>query len=470
MTSILWLRRDLRLRDLPALGAAHESSGGSTGGVLPVFVLDPALLATAGPVRTTGLHEALTAVAEAYDGALVVRVGHPVDVIPALAGEVGATSVHISADAAPYGRRRDAAVRSALEAGGSALVATGSPYAVTPGRVRTGAGEPYQVFTPFSRAWREHGWRAPAPVPTGLRWTRGVDGEPLAAALGSVTATVAAPAAGRTGWPIGEEAALAHWYGFLAAGLTGYREHRDRPALDATSRLSAALKYGTVHPRTLLADIAAHPDGRGAGATAYVTELAWREFYADVLWHHPSSAWADLRLGLGALAYEDPVTDPRVAAGFEAWRTGRTGYPFVDAGMRQLLREGWMHNRVRMVAASFLAKDLHLWWGHGARHFLDHLLDGDVASNSHGWQWTAGTGTDAAPYFRVFNPVLQGERFDPDGAYVRRWVPELAHLAGAHAHQPWKAADGYAHGYPHRVIDHGAERRVALARYQAARG
>ena len=153
-----------------------------------------------------------------------------------------------------------------------------------------------------------------------------------------------------------------------------------------------------------------------------------------------------------------------------AWQQGRTGFPLVDAGMRQLLATGWMHNRVRMVAASFLTKDLHVWWPAGARWFLDHLIDGDLASNTHGWQWIAGTGTDAAPYFRVFNPVLQGLRFDPEGHYVRRWVPELAHLSGATAHEPWAVEGGYAHGYPERIVDHGAERREALARYAEVRG
>ena len=215
-----------------------------------------------------------------------------------------------------------------------------------------------------------------------------------------------------------------------------------------------------LHPRTLLADLAGQ---RGKGVTTYENELAWREFYADVLWHTPRSAWHDLRPGLAGMRYDEP------ADAIEAWKAGRTGYPIVDAGMRQLLAQGWMHNRLRMVTASFLTKDLHVWWGVGARHFLEHLVDGDIASNNHGWQWVAGTGTDASPYVRVFNPVTQGLRFDPDGDYVRRWVPELAHLPGASAHEPWDAADGYAHGYPERIIDHAAERLEALARLEATK-
>ena len=215
-----------------------------------------------------------------------------------------------------------------------------------------------------------------------------------------------------------------------------------------------------MHPRTLLADL----DGRTDPASArFVTELAWREFYADVLHHNPGTLTHDLRPELSALDYDEP--DDRL----DAWKEGRTGFPIVDAGMRQLLAEGWIHNRVRMITASFLTKDLHLWWPIGASHFLEHLIDGDLASNAHGWQWTAGTGTDASPYFRVFNPITQGERFDPHGDYVRRWIPELAHIPGAVVHQPWTHPLGHTQGYPAPIVDHAHERLVALDRYQATR-
>lgn len=459
MTAILWLRRDLRLNDLPALTAAHEAG---TGTVLPVFVVDPTLVRTAGAVRLTCLQDALANAAAAYDGALVLRNGRPEDVLPALVREVGATSIHMSAETTPYGRRRDAAVEQRLPAG-VPLVATGSPYAVTPGRVLTGSGTPYKVFTPFSRAWRDHGWRRPATVPSGVRWHRGPQSEPWPAATREAPA--AADESRVTLPPVGEQAALDRWHAFLEDGLAGYRDERDRPDLSSTSQMSVHLKYGTIHPRTMLADVAAHSAARTPGATTFVTELAWREFYADVLWHQPASAWADLRPDLGAMRYDDPRSPV-----FSAWTQGRTGYPFVDAGMRQLRAEGWMHNRVRMVVASFLVKDLHLWWGHGARYFLDHLRDGDVASNNHGWQWVAGTGTDASPYFRIFNPVSQGEKFDPDGDYVRRYVPELAHVAGRAVHRPWAVPGGLDHGYPQPVVDHATERVEALERYAAARG
>jgi deoxyribodipyrimidine photo-lyase len=256
----------------------------------------------------------------------------------------------------------------------------------------------------------------------------------------------------------GEVAARERWEAFASDALDRYHETRDHPALDGTSSLSAALKFGEIHPRTLLDGLARR---RGRGADLFEAELAWREFYADVLWHRPDTAREYLRPEFAGLRHDDP------GERFTAWKRGETGFPFVDAGMRQLLAEGWMHNRLRMVVASFLVKDLHIEWQHGARWFMRRLRDGDLASNSHGWQWTAGCGTDAAPYFRVFNPVSQGLRFDPDGEYVRRHVPELGHLPGRAAHEPWKQADGYAQGYPERIVDHAVERAEALARYAA---
>ena len=324
-----------------------------------------------------------------------------------------------------------------------------------PGLVVKGSGDPYHVFTPFAKAWRRHCWPEPAQRPARITWAR-----PRVAS----DAVPEPPGGARV--EAGEAAARTRWRAFVEDRLHAYADERDRPDLDTTSRMSAPLKYGEMHPRTMLADIAAHDGSRSTGATAYVAELAWREFYADILWHYPGSAWHDLRPELARLPYDSgPETDRLV----DAWRAGRTGYPIVDAGMRQLRAEGWMHNRLRMVTASFLTKDLHVWWPVGARHFLDHLVDGDIASNNHGWQWVAGTGTDAAPYFRVFNPVVQGRRFDPDGEYVRRWVPELRRLPGADAHEPWRHADGYAEGYPERVVDHDEERREALTRYERAR-
>lgn len=482
VTSVLWFRRDLRLADHPALLAAHaaagedgEGKGGS--GVVPLFVVDPALWEPAGPTRRAWLVRSLRALDASLGGTtrrpvLVVRHGDPAVVVPALAREVGATSVHVTADAGPYGRRRDDAVAAALADADGRLVRTGTPYAVGPGTVTNGSGDPYKVFTPFFKAWARHGWPAPAASPPqDVEW----HGAGRSASRGAPSTEPLPDEPDLEGLElpeVGEQAALARWHAFLAGevdggGVTEYADRRDRPGVDGTTSMSAHLKYGEIHPRTMLADLSHR---RGAGADTLRSELGWREFYADVLWHRPESAREYLRPEYAGMRYADPARTKTAREHLEAWQEGRTGYPFVDAGMRQLRATGWVHNRVRMVVASFLVKDLHVEWQHGARWFMRWLRDGDLASNQHGWQWVAGSGTDAAPYFRVFNPVSQGEKFDPDGTYVRRFVPELAHLAGKAAHAPWDVLDGYAHGYPERIVDHAAERVEALARYAEIRG
>lgn len=468
MTSVLWLRRDLRRHDHPALLAAAAD-----GRVAPLVVIDPRLWAAAGPVRRAWYAASVRAAAGAYGGRLSVRLGDPRVVVPAFASGVGAGSVHVSRESTPAGSRRDAAVAALLTAAGVRWVETGTPYAVGPGLVTKADGTAYQVFTPFRRAWAAHGWPAPAGEPERLEFVDGgaqgaaaaLDADAGRAAEAALDAALAEP--GLPHLPeVGEEAALTRWRAFLDGGLAAYGTDRDRADLDATSGLSPYLKVGAIHPRTLLADLAERRGavpGEGESLERFVSELAWREFYADVLWRHPGSAWRDLKPALAGLRYDAP--EDAIAA----WQAGQTGYPIVDAGMRQLRATGWMHNRVRMITASFLTKDLHVWWPVGARFFLDHLIDGDLASNSHGWQWVAGTGTDASPYVRVFNPVTQGRRFDPRGEYVRRWVPELRHVGGAAVHEPWEVPDGYAAGYPARLVDHAAERAEALRRFAAAR-
>jgi deoxyribodipyrimidine photo-lyase len=448
MTSIMWFRRDLRLRDHPALRRAADH-----GEVLGLFVLDPALWTGAGPARRAWLAATLRSLDESMGGRLCVRVGTPASLVPLMAERVGADQVHVTNDFTPYGRARDRTVVEALPDDVEG-VATGTPYAVAPGTVVNGSGSPYKVFTPYSRAWRSHGWDDPLPAPRKVAWVESEDDQRVDAMLDKALRD--AP----DGMPTpGEDAAWRRFRAFLDRDVDGYDDLRNDPGADRTSRLSPYLKYGVLHPRQLLAETASR---RSTGATTFENELAWRDFYADVLFCNPDSAWTDLN-DVAGLTYDEP-TDA-----IEAWKGGTTGYPIVDAGMRQLLSEGWMHNRVRMITASFLTKDLHVWWPLGARHFLDHLVDGDLASNNHGWQWVAGTGTDAAPYFRVFNPVTQGLKFDPAGDYVRRWVPELAHLSGKAAHEPWDAEGGYDHGYPQRIIDHAEERRRALDRYQRGR-
>ncbi|PFG43866.1 deoxyribodipyrimidine photo-lyase [Isoptericola jiangsuensis] len=450
----MWFRRDLRLSDNPALVAAVEEARAAGGDVVGLYVLDDALWARAGANRLAYLADSLRALDEACGGALVVRRGDPREVVPAVVHESGAAAVHVAASHEPFGVRRDDAVRAALPAD-VPLVVTGSAYAVSPGRVLTGGGTPYQVFTPFRGAWLEHGWRAPAPRPREVPW-RALRRDDLP----DVTPTADLPRAG-------EAAARRRWHAFLRDGLAGYAERRDRPDLTGTSAMSVHLRWGEVHPRTLLADLA---DALAGGApsddvTTFRSELAWREFHADVLHHQPGARTRSLRAVVPDDAWARDATETDL---LDAWREGRTGYPLVDAGMRQLLATGWMHNRVRMVVASFLVKDLHVRWQRGAEHFMAHLVDGDVSQNQLNWQWVAGTGYDAAPYFRVFNPVTQAKKFDPDGAYVRHWVPELRDVAGPRVHEPWRL-DPPPAGYPAPLVDHAVERKIALDDFQRAR-
>ena len=461
--AIWWLRRDLRLADNPALRAAVADGAP----VLPLFVLDPVLLGRAGNARRDWLFAALHVLdadlrAGGGPGLSVLR-GRPASVVPGVARTLGARRVHISADFAPYGGRRDDAVATALAGLGAELVRTGSPYAVAPGALRTQSGQPFRVFSPFFRAWAAHGVHEPAPEvrPDTVTWT---------AADGRDEIPTADPEL-RT--RAGEGPARQRWRDWLER-VEDYARLHDPPGADATSHTSVALRWGHLHPRTLLADLidrAGRVDladlagRRSPGPAALARQLAWRDFYADVLFHRPDAVRAPIRGEFERMPVDEPATDDRARERLAAWQQGRTGFPLVDAGMRQLLAEGWMHNRVRMVVASFLVKDLHLGWWHGAAWFLERLHDGDLAQNQLNWQWVAGCGTDAAPFFRVFNPTGQAERCDPDGAYIRRHVPELAAVSAEHLHQPWLHPGGPPAGYPAPIVDHAVERREALRRY-----
>lgn len=470
MASVVWFRRDLRIGDHPAISAAAHAS--SAGRLVGLFVLDPVLWRDKPSARQEWLRQSLVSLDASLGGNLLIVRGRPADVVPAVAAAAGAASVHISADFGSYGMRRDAEVSQSLAAQGIALIADGSPYAVDPGLILTQTGTRYRVFTPYYRAWARHGWQRPDPGPA--RRPQWFLPEANAITAASMPAQQLPGLAPGSPWAVGETAALKRWQLFVDSALSGYRNGRDLPALDGTSGLSASLRFGEVHPRTLLADLAdaAHGDAHGDAAASIETfrkELAWREFYADVWDENPgSSKWSldgrfdsDLELDKGAEA----------EAKFLAWTQGATGYPFVDAGMRQLRAEGWMHNRLRMITASFLVKSLHLPWQDGAAWFFARLRDGDAASNQHGWQWTAGCGTDAAPFHRIFNPLRQGLAFDPDGDYVRRWIPELSDFAGASAHEPWKSAGTLGgpdpRGYPDPIVDLKAERDEALRRFRA---
>ena len=432
--AIMWFRRDLRISDNPALLAAIAAGDE----IVPLFIMNDEVAKNSGPYRLAYLAKSLQSLDISLGGKLLVISGEPSEVLKDVMARYQATSIHVSTDYTPYGVARDAKV---LESG-IELTHTGSPYAVAPGRVRKSDDTPYRVYTPFFRAWCTHGWRAPAENPLNI--------------------TAAEPLKGDRNLPdwqldidisAGEEAALARWQEFQREGLDTYDENRNFASIDGTSRLSAHLRWGEIHPRTLLARL-----GESKAHEVFRKEIAWREFYADVLHHNPQTTWDYYAPRFKEMRYEEPDSK------FNAWCEGKTGYPFVDAAMRQLVKTGWMHNRTRMVVASFLVKDLHLEWQHGARFFSQHLIDYDIASNSHGWQWTAGCGTDASPYYRVFNPIEQGRRFDAEGDYIRKYVPELAHLSAAEIHEPWLYLDGYSNGYPERIVDHAAERIESLER------
>jgi deoxyribodipyrimidine photo-lyase len=444
MSAVLWFRRDLRLHDLPPLLAAAAQGDE----VLGCFVLDSRLEASSGPRRMQFLGDSLRRLRDDLDGRLLVLRGRPDELISLVAKEIGASSVHVSEDFAPFGRRRDERVNAAL--GEIPLVATGSPYLVSPGRVTKADGSPYKVFTPFLRSWRDRGWRKPAR--SGRESACWLDPAQLTG-KGIEPCEIPDPGA-ELHFPTGEAAALRQWNAFVDDGLDRYAHDRDRPDRDATSRMSTHLKFGTIHPRTMVVDL----DLRGSGPQAYLRELAFRDFYAAVLYHWPDSAWRNWNRDFDAIEIDTGADAEQL---FEAWKAGETGFAIVDAGMRQLRETGFMHNRVRMIAASFFVKDLHLPWQWGARWFLEQLVDGDVANNQHGWQWCAGCGTDAAPYFRVFNPITQGEKFDPAGDYVRRWVPELAGVDDVHFRKSQRPP-----GYPAAIVDHRVERVEALRRYR----
>ena len=435
--SIFWFRRDLRLSDNPALLAALSESDE----VIPLFIMDEDVASRAGENRNANLVASLRALDESLAGNLHVISGSVVDVLKRVKDHYKASSIHCHQEFAPFGVKAESDCREA----GIELSILGSGYAVAPGRVRKDDGTPYRVYTPFYRAWLAHGWRAPVAAPKKPSWVEPGKGMK---SIPDWRSSIELP-------PTGESVALAKFKNFLAKSAEGYSDNRNTPGIEGTSRLSPHLRWGEIHPRTILAKL-----GSSKGHEVFRKEIAWREFYADVLHHNPHTSRDYYDAKFKKMRYDKPGKK------FDAWCRGETGYPFVDAAMRQLNQTGWMHNRTRMVVASFLVKDLHLEWQLGERYFAKNLIDFDVASNAHGWQWTAGCGTDASPYYRVFNPIEQGKRFDPDGEYIKKYIPELRHLDGDVVHEPWETLDGYSHGYPERIVDHAAERLESLARLE----
>jgi deoxyribodipyrimidine photo-lyase len=462
--AIHWFRSDLRLRDNTALAAAAARADE----MAMVFVFDDRLLSGSrvGPPRLRFLWDALERLGgdlRQRGHRLVLRRGDPVAEIPRLIRETGAELLSFNRDPGPYAQRRDARTRSAAERAGARVLDCKDRVLFESADLRTRKGQSFRVYTPFRRAWLAR-FREDRPLPAGpTRFPLPIPG--LAAGRIPNLAEFGA-AADRTRIPLaGEAAARGRLQRFMDGRIGDYASRREEPAVNGTSRLSPFLRFGLLSPRicaeTALEVAAAFP-GRAGGAWKWIDELIWREVYSAILEEHPHVLVRSFRPEYQAVLWED---DEDL---FRAWCEGRTGYPFVDAAMRQLEREGWMHNRARMVVASFLTKDLLIDWRWGERFFMQRLVDGEPASNNGGWQWSASTGTDAQPYFRIFNPVAQGERFDPGGRYVRRFVPELRGVPDRHVHRPW-GSPRPPRGYPAPIVDHTHQRQLALARYQAAR-
>jgi deoxyribodipyrimidine photo-lyase len=465
--ALVWFRQDLRLQDNPALLEAAQTAER----VLPVYVLDDEAGGdwAMGGASRWWLHHSLASLGRDLSQAgapLVLRRGRCADVLPAVAAEAGADVVHAGIAHEPFWRDIDGAVGERLVAEGRALLRHRTSTLFDPDAVRSKTGGIYGMYTPFANAVRA-GDPPPTPVP-GPRKLHGADA-PVSDRLDSWGLLPARPdwAGGlRETWTPGEKAAAARMQRFLHAAVGNYGVGRNLPGEHGTSMLSPHLHWGEISPRTVWHACARA--GAGEHVRIFMSELIWRDFSAYLLWHHPTMPDRPLRAAFEALEWR------RDARGLRAWQRGMTGVPIVDAGMRQLWQTGWMHNRVRMIAASFLVKHLLVAWQDGERWFWDTLVDADLASNAGNWQWVAGTGIDAQPFFRVFNPVTQGEKFDTDGSYVRRFVPELARLPNAYLHQPWNAPPLELHAagvqigktYPKPLIDLAEGRIRALDVYK----
>ena len=458
-TVIWWIRRDLRLADNSALAAAAANSMQ----VIPCFVIDPRLMNITGTAEKRqafllGGLVALDAELRRRGSYLVVRRGDPLNELRRLIAESGAQAIYAEPDFSPYARQRDARVAEHLP-----LHLVGGPSLRHPDQVRRDDGTPYTVFTSFKKAWLTQPLPHPSdllPPPDHLTTPMGVASRPLP------------PFNPPPDFPPGEAEAIRRLDRFLAGPIADYADRRNRIDLDGTSRLSPYLRFGMLSARQMVvAARQALEGGAGKGAEVWLDELIWREFYISILWYFPHVLKGPFRPEYADIAWRNAPDD------FAAWQNGRTGYPVVDAAMRQLLTAGWMHNRGRMIVASFLVKDLLIDWRWGERWFMQHLVDGDPAANNGGWQWTAGVGTDAAPYFRVFNPVLQSQKFDPRGNFIRRWLPELRNVPDDYIHQPWKmppevqrrAGCHIGRDYPAPIVEHAFGRQRTLEAFKRAK-
>jgi deoxyribodipyrimidine photo-lyase len=449
MSVIFWFRKDLRVQDNEALFEAVAA----TKDIYPLFAFNSNEYESLEGIRQHSLTESLNSLKPSLGNVLnIVSYRENSELGKKMLEaclSTGSTQIFAMNRFDPHGVSEQESVAKALNSKGVELKLIGSAYAVQPGTVRKPDGTNYRVYTPFFKSWDQLANTAPIKVPIEkVSWLSLPEGETIPVPSKASPIRVIA----------GEAFALRTFERFKKRAVVKYSEDRNRADLSGTSHLSHALAHGEIHPRTLLAVL-----GDDQGSFVFRKEIAWREFYADVLHHYPHTQTDYYEPRFKKLRYDEGA---EAQERFKAWCEGKTGYPMVDAGMRQLLAEGWMHNRVRMIVASFLVKDLHIEWTLGAAHFEKHLSDFDPASNAHGWQWTAGCGTDASPYYRIFNPIMQGLKFDPNGDYVRKYVPELRHLAGADVHEPWNVFSGYDLSYPAPIVDHAEERNESLARLE----
>lgn len=467
MTTLLWFRQDLRISDNPAF--AHAAGRGP---VVPVFVLDenpePCGRPLGGAARWW-LHHSLKALGQSL-GDLILCRGDPRTVLPGLVEKTGADAVCWNRCYEPYAIERDQVIKASLKERGVEAASFNAALLHEPWQVKTGGGHPYKVYTPFWNACLKHSVDTPIPAPRFSLATGRPGGERLED-WGLLPRSPNWAAAFEGHWTAGEKAARERLRKFLRTGLNGYSTLRDWPDCANVSRLSPHLHWGEISPRQIWAATWAHVKGERASkpdAEKFLAEIGWREFAYHLLYHFPDTPQRNWKREFDAYPWHGSPHQ------LQAWQRGQTGYPFVDAGLRELWATGYMHNRVRMVAASFLIKHLRIDWRAGERWFWDTLVDADLANNVAGWQWVAGSGADASPYFRIFNPVEQGRKFDPDGHYVRRWCPELARLPDKYIHAPFEAPAAVlqaAHvklgaSYPKPIVAHAAARKAALEGYE----
>ena len=465
-----WHRRDLRVADNRGLAAAAEETAAG------LFVFDPTVLEHAAPPRMAFMLDALEPLRTAYrerGSDLLLARGNPVDVVPAVASEYDAATVTWCADYSGLARRRDAAVRRALAAQGIERRERRDAVHHEPGSITTNDGDPYKVFTYFSKKWHDREKDGPVDPPAA--------GDLAAVESGGSHTLEELPTLADLGFdqpeadvpPAGPDHARERLDAFCDEAIYRYDERRDYPADRCTSRLSADLKYGTIGVRELYraterAHAAADSESERDSVFEFQDQLAWREFYTQVLWDRPDAVTENYK------SYENEIGWHEDPEGLQAWKDGETGYPIVDAGMRQLRAEAFMHNRVRMIVASFLTKDLLVDWREGYDWFREKLVDHDTANDNGGWQWAASTGTDAQPYFRVFNPMTQGERYDPDAEYIKEYIPELESVPAETIHSWHELDEGarqmHAPDYPAPIVDHSERREEAIGMFERARG